>query len=825
MPNHSRPDDRSLHQSTGCRRAAARLLLTIVALGTAAGAAAQTPVTAGFRDFSYGTNGNSTPTGEKPESKLWWNDGYWWGSLFNTQAAEYHIYRFNQSTQSWTDTGTVLDTRTNTKADVLWDEQSNHLYVVSHMFTTDPKPSTSSSKWGKLFRYTYDSANKRYTPDAGFPVNVTRGTVEALTIAKDSTQRLWVTWVESGVVKINWSVTGDTDWGLPVTMPVDATAADVDRDDISAVIAFGTNKIGVIWSNQVTRKDYFAVHRDSDAPNVWQPLETVVPNPGCSGACADDHFSLKTDSQGKVYAAIKTSLTSSSQPLVMLAVRATNGAWSLTTFGREGDHHTRPIVLLDEGNNRLFMFATSGESGGTIYGKTAPLDAISFPSGKGDAYIKSSSDTSINNASSTKQNLSPTTGLLIVASGQDTDFYFHNFVPLTGGAVLPPTAPNTLSASAVSSTRVDLTWNDASDNEDEFRIERATNGGAFGEIAIVGPNSETYSDTAGLTGGNTYSYRVRANNSAGFSGYSNTSSATTPAPPAPPADPTGLDATAVAFNRVDVTWTDAANNETAYHLERATGGGSFAEIASLPANAASFSDTTAAASTTYQYRVRAENGGVFSGYSNADSATTPAAPANQPIKHLTFESGALVDPATGADKVSGSVSLESASPLKGAFSANVTAGSSYLEQNFGTADDLYVSLYVRLAALPSGDVRLAQITSAGTTIGSLVVRTTGRLRLSAVGVTVSADSAPLVVGQLYRIGIHQKRGTGGDAVLEAFVASVDAGFGAAFATTTTGAWTTGADRIRIGATTTTAVNATVDDIKLDAAAMPGPSVP
>ncbi|HMQ32427.1 MAG TPA: hypothetical protein PKD53_16970, partial [Chloroflexaceae bacterium] len=47
------------------------------------------PITAGYRTFSYGTpNGrcNSTPTGEKPESKLWWNDGYWWGRLCNDAA-------------------------------------------------------------------------------------------------------------------------------------------------------------------------------------------------------------------------------------------------------------------------------------------------------------------------------------------------------------------------------------------------------------------------------------------------------------------------------------------------------------------------------------------------------------------------------------------------------------------------------------------------------------------------------------------------------------------------------------------------------------------
>src|SRR5690348_11003278 len=53
----------------------------------------------GYRDFSFGTTATSTPTGEKPESKLWFNDGVWWGSLFSTTTSTYHIYRFNASTQ------------------------------------------------------------------------------------------------------------------------------------------------------------------------------------------------------------------------------------------------------------------------------------------------------------------------------------------------------------------------------------------------------------------------------------------------------------------------------------------------------------------------------------------------------------------------------------------------------------------------------------------------------------------------------------------------------------------------------------------------------
>ncbi|MGH7449787.1 MAG: hypothetical protein ACRENG_00425, partial [bacterium] len=40
------------------------------------------PILTGYRDFNFGTEVFHQPTAEKPESKIWWNDGLWWGSLW-----------------------------------------------------------------------------------------------------------------------------------------------------------------------------------------------------------------------------------------------------------------------------------------------------------------------------------------------------------------------------------------------------------------------------------------------------------------------------------------------------------------------------------------------------------------------------------------------------------------------------------------------------------------------------------------------------------------------------------------------------------------------
>lgn len=66
-----------------------------------------------------------------------------------------------------------------------------------------------------------------------------------------------------------------------------------------------------------------------------------------------------------------------------------------------------------------------------------------------------------------------------------------------------------------------LRWNDNSDNEDGFRIERRDGKGMeFVEIATVGPDVETYKDESALPG-RRYVYRVQAFNAEGGSGWTN----------------------------------------------------------------------------------------------------------------------------------------------------------------------------------------------------------------------------------------------------------------------------------------------------------------
>jgi titin len=200
------------------------------------------------------------------------------------------------------------------------------------------------------------------------------------------------------------------------------------------------------------------------------------------------------------------------------------------------------------------------------------------------------------------------------------------------GTPSAPSPPSNLSANAVSTSQINLSWQDNANNEDGFRIERATGsgGGGFNEIATVGPGSQSYQDT-GLSPSTTYRYRVRAHNAGGFSSYSNTATATTQdAAPSPPVAPSNMRATATSPTDVDVTWKDNSNNEDSYHLERADNAGGFVEIAVLGAHVVSYHDSGLTPMTLYSYRVRAHGAGGYSSYSNVDTALTPAPPPQPP---------------------------------------------------------------------------------------------------------------------------------------------------------------------------------------------------
>jgi phosphatidylinositol-3-phosphatase len=139
-------------------------------------------------------------------------------------------------------------------------------------------------------------------------------------------------------------------------------------------------------------------------------------------------------------------------------------------------------------------------------------------------------------------------------------------------------------------------------------------------------NMESYTIPVALQPGTTYFWKVVGKTMANQTATGPTWSFTTAGTGAAPAAPTGLTATAVSPNQINLAWSDVGG-ETGYRVERSpNGSNSWAEIASLPADQATYPNTQLTAQQTYFYRVRALNTTGFSPYSNVASATTPQTP-------------------------------------------------------------------------------------------------------------------------------------------------------------------------------------------------------
>jgi len=153
-----------------------------------------------------------------------------------------------------------------------------------------------------------------------------------------------------------------------------------------------------------------------------------------------------------------------------------------------------------------------------------------------------------------------------------------------------PLAPGNLSATAVSASRIDLSWSDNSSDETGFEIERCEGAGCvnFVKVAQAAADAASYSDT-GRASATTYQYRVRAVNAGGPSEYSNTASTTTPV--SPQSHVGDLDGSATSSKNnwqaaVTVSVHDSAHGAVSGAIVTGSWSGGFSGSASCTTNAA-----------------------------------------------------------------------------------------------------------------------------------------------------------------------------------------------------------------------------------------------
>lgn len=177
---------------------------------------------------------------------------------------------------------------------------------------------------------------------------------------------------------------------------------------------------------------------------------------------------------------------------------------------------------------------------------------------------------------------------------------------------LPPSVPTNLVATAISSSRIDVTWTTP---VDATSVDIEVNGSVT--TGVTSPYTHS-----GLLASTTHSYRVRGVNSGGAGGWTSLVNQTTLPPPNPPAN---LTLTAVGPYQVDVTWTKPSDADTV-DLE--------VDGVVLTNSTSPYSHTGLTSQSTHNYRARSVNAGGTGAWSNLASITTPA-----PIAPRTADAG------------------------------------------------------------------------------------------------------------------------------------------------------------------------------------------
>ncbi len=665
-----------------------RALATVVLVGAFVGVVSAPALPAAADPGDVGWEGPSfqgatgSPSGSKPQSKVWFNDGLWWATLFDAASGDFHIFRLDVGGRSWVDTGTLVDTRPNSRSDALWTGQS--LYIANHVFS---ESSSASGNPALLRRYRYDAATKTYALDAGFPVAINDVRSETLVIDREPGGRLWATWVQDGVVEVTHTTTDDRTWASPFPLPGAARAS---SDDISSVIAYRSDRIGVLWSDQDREQMFFSQHLDAAAPGAWSAPEVAFTGP----RAADDHINLAAvqDAGGRVLAAVKTSASGSDVLTHLLDRDPTTGHWTSHPFGRATDSHTRPIVVVDTEHRVVHMFATSGQSGGSVYEKVAPLDAIDFPAGKGTPVLTDASSADINNATSTKQNVTSASGLVVVATNDSTRRYWTHVDPL--GAAPPPAAPvaSFTVAPASGTAPLDVAFTDTSTGgPTAWRWD-------FGD----GTTSTVRSPAHRYAAPGTYDVSLTATNAGGSRTTTRTGAVTVR--PAPPAAPVASFTVAPASGTapLDVAFTDTSTGgPTAWRWD--FGDGTTSTVRS-PGH-------RYAAPGTYDVSLTATNAGGSATTTTVGAVTATAVPPATPSAALVARIyqdvlGRPVDPA-GLEHWS---ALLDAGQISARWLASALLGSA--EVRGRVADEIYQRVLDRLPAPEARAHRAEQLRTA-----------------------------------------------------------------------------------------------------------------
>lgn len=316
-------------------------------------------------------------TADKPQSKVWSYQGRWWSVLPTTLG----MSLFRLDGPSWTEL-MLISSNGQARVDSFADGAVVHLLLFDGLQTQLVS-----------LEFVTVGGQDTYQPWSIRPTAVdiplSGQDLETATLVIDSMGRMWVSW-RGGVPghRQVLATHSDAPYSHFSTTPT-VIGSGMSADDISLITALpALNRVGVLWSDQKSRRFYFRAHMDGRPPTLWGATE-ATPTSGefaylndGGGGVGDDHLNVAVGNDGTLYAAVKTSYVATAAPVLGLLVRRPNGIWDAFDAQHRIDtgtkSATRPIVVIDESRDAMVVAYTDSQAGGEIVYRKSSLSLLSF---------------------------------------------------------------------------------------------------------------------------------------------------------------------------------------------------------------------------------------------------------------------------------------------------------------------------------------------------------------------------------------------------------------------------------------------------------------
>lgn len=262
----------------------------------------------------------ASPTADKPQSKLWYQDACWWAVL--PRAGGPSLWQ--RTAAGWVEHPGVYHALKGIpgRADVWHDTDGVMAVGVSRDSLAVFHLSRNNNEWQAALR----AVLKTPAPE----------NIETATIARDAAGEWWVA-ADGDVSVYAWHSVDGRRWSKAIRLK-----EGIGKDDICTIAAVDDG-VMAIWSNQQEDAVQYRLHRNGHHAEDWEPQGITE----AGRRTADDHLHTAPGAGGALWLVSKNSVDSLGRPQLVLRVREKNGGWKNYPYANRNAmlEPSRPVVM------------------------------------------------------------------------------------------------------------------------------------------------------------------------------------------------------------------------------------------------------------------------------------------------------------------------------------------------------------------------------------------------------------------------------------------------------------------------------------------------